>query len=323
MITRAVECAGSLTLVLGSALQPKCTAAYSSSSSGAPGGHVGWLITNCHSVFGISRNAVSFPTSGLGRQRGYQPCRIICSTLVEESPASRISKPEAVLAVQHALEEKEEVEVAAVEKPDGPSTSAIPAPSPFEVQSLLMQLCDETSIAEVNLKMGDFQLHVLRDVTSLGKSKSKNTVVNDARISAPHVPGKPMVEAMTTPASANGKALPAVSAPPAKTWTENNTEDDDEVDEGLLHVVSPKVGVFRRGRVVKGKKGRPMVVEGQMIKQKQIIGYIHQLGTQQPIESEHAGEVVRLPVEDGEAVGYGERLVEIRPSFPGIKKLSS
>ncbi|GBG87255.1 hypothetical protein CBR_g45314 [Chara braunii] len=298
MIARAVECSASLTLLLGSALQPKGAAVHSASSSGVPGAHVGWSITSCQSVFGISHDVISIPASGLGRQRRNQPCRIVCSTVVEE---------------------KEELEAGAVEKHDEPSTSAIPAPGPFEVQSLLMQLCDETSIAEVNLKMGGFQLHVLRDVTNLGRSRN---TVSDARIAAPHVPGKPMVEAMTTPALANGKAL-AVSAPPAQTRRASDTEDDDEVDEGLLHVVSPKVGVFRRGRFVKGKKGRPMVVEGQMIKHKQIIGYIQQLGTQQPIESEHAGEVVRFPVEDGEPVGYGERLVEIRPSFPGIKKLSS
>ncbi|GBG87253.1 hypothetical protein CBR_g45312 [Chara braunii] len=203
-------------------------------------------------------------------------------TLLHASPPAerKLPNPETILPAQHALEEKEEVQGTAVENCDEPSTSGIAVPSPFEVQSLLMQLCDETSIAELSLKVGDFQLRVLRDVNNLGKPKK---AAYQVPISAPHVPGGPMMEAMESPASANGKAL-SLPARPMQSFEVDTEEEEDEVDEGLLCVLSPKVGVFRRGRFVKGKRGRPMVVEGQMIKTGQVIGYLEQLGTQQPIE---------------------------------------
>ncbi|CAI5464926.1 unnamed protein product [Closterium sp. Yama58-4] len=124
----------------------------------------------------------------------------------------------------------------------------VPVPSAFEIQSLLMELCDETKIAELRIKIGNMELHVRRDVGG--------------------------------------------------------------------------VGIMRRGRQVKGKKGRPMVTEGSEIKKGQVVCYLEQLGTQLAIESENAGEVVKFLVEDGDAVGYGDQLIAIRPSFPGIKKLA-
>ena len=38
-------------------------------------------------------------------------------------------------------------------------------------------------------------------------------------------------------------------------------------------------------------------------------------------QTEHAGEVVRFLAEEGDLIGYGDRIVAIRPNFPGIKQL--
>jgi acetyl/propionyl-CoA carboxylase alpha subunit len=38
--------------------------------------------------------------------------------------------------------------------------------------------------------------------------------------------------------------------------------------------------------------------------------------------AEMSGEVMKVLWEDGEPVGYGDPLIAIRPSFPGIKKLT-
>ena len=39
------------------------------------------------------------------------------------------------------------------------------------------------------------------------------------------------------------------------------------------------------------------------------------------LQTEHAGEVVRFLAEEGDLIGYGDRIVAIRPNFPGIKQL--
>lgn len=49
--------------------------------------------------------------------------------------------------------------------------------------------------------------------------------------------------------------------------------------------------------------------------------YIEQLGGELPIESDISGEVIKILREDGDPVGYGDALIAILPSFPGIKKL--
>eukprot|EP00245_Coleochaete_scutata_P016264 TRINITY_DN7510_c0_g1_i1.p1 TRINITY_DN7510_c0_g1~~TRINITY_DN7510_c0_g1_i1.p1 ORF type:complete len:277 (+),score=82.72 TRINITY_DN7510_c0_g1_i1:103-933(+) len=198
--------------------------------------------------------------------------------------AVAVSSPEA-----DADEVEEEVE----EEGDSPLT-----PNAFEIQSLLMELCDETNVAELKLKVGSFKLHVKRDV---GKLKG------GVPFTAPPVPSRPMEEA--APAT-------VIAAVAQKGY---ETEDED-IDEGLLYDKADKVGVFRRGKMYKGKQGRPIVTEGATVKKGQVLGYLEQLGTYSPVESEHGGEVVKFLVEEGEAVGYGDTIVALRPSFAGIKK---
>lgn len=196
------------------------------------------------------------------------------------------------------------------------------APNAFEVQSLLMEVCDETSIAELELKVGAFKLHIKRDVNKLRGSAPVVPV-------APPIPSKPMVESVVPVASPPAVASAAPKSPlvsvaallanPASKLGSRFGLLEAAADEGLLFVTSPKVGLFRRSRVVKGKSGRPLCEEGQTVKEGQVVCYVEQLGTQQPVEAENSGEVMKILCKDGEPVGYGDPLIAIRPSFPGIK----
>ncbi|KAG6551495.1 hypothetical protein Mapa_006918 [Marchantia paleacea] len=135
-------------------------------------------------------------------------------------------------------------------------------PTSFEVQSLLMELCDETSIAELQLKVGAFKLSVKRDV-----GKIKSTTATPQAIPPP-VPSRPMVDSLPAappaPASApktstSTSMLSSVSKPLSSVFALL----ESAADEGLLFVKSPKVGYFRKGRVVKGKSGPPLCEEVQ------------------------------------------------------------
>lgn len=217
-----------------------------------------------------------------------------------------------------ASEKVDEVETEASSKE---STNLL-APNSFEVQSLLMEVCDETSIAELELKVGAFKLHMKRDVSKLKGSAPLVPV-------APPIPSKPMVESVAPVASSPAVASTAPKSPlvstaallanPASKPGSRFGLLEAAADEGLLFVTSPKVGLFRRSRVVKGKSGRPLCEEGQIVKEGQVVCYVEQLGTQQPVEAENSGEVMKILCKDGEPVGYGDPLIAIRPSFPGIK----
>lgn len=175
-----------------------------------------------------------------------------------------------------------------------------------------MQVCDETTnIAEVQLKVGSFNLRVRREV---GKPAPAPKPVPKA----PQVLGKPMVESIpanSVPAAPKPSNLAASVVKPVS----NFGLMEAAADAGLLFVTSPKVGRFRKGRVVKGKSSPPLCEEGQIVKKGQVVCYLEQLGTQQPVEADIDGEVVKVLWTDGEPVGYGDPLIAVRPSFPGIK----
>ncbi|XP_024970441.1 uncharacterized protein LOC112509620 [Cynara cardunculus var. scolymus] len=189
------------------------------------------------------------------------------------------------------------------------STSRL-VPNALEVESLLTEICDTTSIAEFELKLGGFRLYVMRDLT--GKSTSL-----PPPLSASIVDATPEVPELN--GSASSPSLAITKATPTSGGVQ--TLLDKAADEGLAIIYSPRVGYFRRSRTIKGKRAPPPCKEKQIVKEGQVVCYIEQLGGELPIESDVAGEVVKILCEDGDAVGYGDALIAVLPSFPGIKKL--
>lgn len=183
-------------------------------------------------------------------------------------------------------------------------------PNSSEVESLLTDIC-ETSIAEFELKLNGFRLYVARDVSGGHKPLPP--------FSPAPTPVHTNVEATDTngslskPSLAISKALTSSDGGP--TWL------DKAADAGLVILQSPRVGFFRRSRTIKGKRAPPACKEKQIVKEGQVVCYIEQLGGELPIESDVSGEVVKILREDGDPVGYGDALISILPSFPGIKKL--
>ncbi|KAL1565064.1 biotin carboxyl carrier protein of acetyl-CoA carboxylase-like isoform X3 [Salvia divinorum] len=182
-------------------------------------------------------------------------------------------------------------------------------PNAFEVESLLTILCDTTSIAEFELKLGGFRLYVSRDL---------------AEQSAPlQIPSPVTAHAVVETSAANGSASsPSLALSiPASAQGGGQSLLDKAADEGLVILQSPRVGNFKRSRTIKGKKAPPSCKEKDEVKEGQVLCYIEQLGGEIPIESDISGEVVKILKKDGEPVGYGDALIAVLPSFPGIKKL--
>uniref|UniRef100_A0A1D1YPJ9 Biotin carboxyl carrier protein of acetyl-CoA carboxylase n=1 Tax=Anthurium amnicola TaxID=1678845 RepID=A0A1D1YPJ9_9ARAE len=186
-------------------------------------------------------------------------------------------------------------------------------PNSSEVQSLLTNICDTTSIAEFKLDFGGFRLYVKRGLEEKSlpppllpqstppshiDTSNQNLVLNGSPASTSLSISKPKPSSIGIQ-----KLLDAAS------------------DEGLVVLQSPKVGFFRRSRTIKGKRAPPSCQEKQEVKEGQVLCYIEQLGGEIPIESDVSGEVIKILREDGEPVGYNDSLIAILPSFPGIKKL--
>jgi biotin carboxyl carrier protein len=145
-------------------------------------------------------------------------------------------------------------------------------------------------------QVGTFSLRVRREIGKAAKPVAQG----------PPVLGKAMVDY-------NPAADAAPSAPSKSTKLAKTTPSKAAADGGLLFVTSPKVGLFRQGRTVKGKSGPPLCAEGQVVKKGQVVCYLEQLGTQQPVEADIDGKVEKVLFKDGEPVGYGDRLIAIRP----------
>ncbi|CAH1435208.1 unnamed protein product [Lactuca virosa] len=196
------------------------------------------------------------------------------------------------------------------------STSQL-TPNASHVESLLTQICDTTSIAEFELKLGGFRLYVLRDLT--GKSlippppPPVTAPVNGVTVESTEQNGS------ASSSSSSSTSLAITKAAPSSGGIQSFL--DTAADDGLVIIQSPRVGYFKRSRTIKGKRAPPSCKEKQIVKEGQVICYVEQLGGELPIESDVGGEVIKILRDDGEPVGYGDALIAILPSFPGIKKL--
>jgi len=106
--------------------------------------------------------------------------------------------------------------------------------------------------------------------------------------------------AASAAASAAGSGAAAPHAPAAET-----TRHED------LHIVkSPIVGTFY---VAAGPDADPFVSVGSKVETGQVLCIIEAMKLMNEIESDAAGEIVRIFVENGHPVEYGEALFGIRP----------
>lgn len=189
---------------------------------------------------------------------------------------------------------------------------------PSGFQTLLLEVCDETQIAELKLKVGNFEMHVKRNV---GAAEVPAPVIASP-VTPPPIPAEPVnksssgVSPPSAPKPSSEKAAPFMNVTFGKSAKVKALEASGS--SGYALVSSPTVGSFQKGRTVKGKKQGPSCKEGDLIKEGQVIGWLDQFGTELPVKSDVSGEVLKLLIDDGEAVGYGDPLLAVLPSFPGV-----
>uniref|UniRef100_A0A0D3ADB2 Lipoyl-binding domain-containing protein n=1 Tax=Brassica oleracea var. oleracea TaxID=109376 RepID=A0A0D3ADB2_BRAOL len=174
-----------------------------------------------------------------------------------------------------AAETAASAEVEDAEKTKSSPLNAQLVPKPSEVEALVTEICDSSSIAEFELKLGGFRLYVARNLA-------------DNNISPPQP--QPIPAANET-AGSNGSA--------SSTSLAITKPASSAADQGLIILQSPKVGFFRRSKTIKGKRTPSSCKEKDQVKEGQVLCYIEQLGGLFPIESDVTGEVVKILREDG------------------------
>jgi acetyl-CoA carboxylase biotin carboxyl carrier protein len=110
-----------------------------------------------------------------------------------------------------------------------------------------------------------------------------------------HVPSA----AMSLAAAGSAVSVPPVAVPAAI-----------EAEEELFYIKSPIVGTFYKAA---SPASEPFASVGDVVEKGSVVCIIEAMKLMNEIESDIAGEVVSILVENGQPVEYGEKLFAIRP----------
>jgi acetyl-CoA carboxylase biotin carboxyl carrier protein len=155
----------------------------------------------------------------------------------------------------------------------------------------LIEFLIEKDVTEFELERGDVKLRVKR-------GQEVHMVSAAAPVSMVASP-QPFVAPVASAASAP-PAAPAASAAPAAPAEE----------EGLHSVKSPIVGTFYEAP---SPGSPPFIKVGDHVNAGQVLCIVEAMKLMNEIESDVAGEVVKILVSNGQPVEYGQPLFKIRP----------
>ena len=159
----------------------------------------------------------------------------------------------------------------------------------FDEISRILDMVREHELSEFELEREGFKIKI-----------KKGTLVN---ASGPFT--VPMVQQAAPPVpQASAGTLPPLEAVPSPT-----PPSTDEVDFAI--VKSPIVGTFFRSAE---PGAAPFVDVGTTVKKGQVLCIIEAMKLMNEIDSEYEGDIVKIYVENGQPVQYGERLFAIKPN---------
>ena len=131
--------------------------------------------------------------------------------------------------------------------------------------------------------------------------ENENIRVRMSKMTAPavvHHAAPVAVSAGATPAPAGKSEAEHVAAAPSVS-----------ADEDLFKITSPIVGTFYRSP---GPDKDPYVKEGSVVSPESVVCIVEAMNLMNEIQAETSGEVVKIYVENGQPVEYGQPLFGIR-----------
>ena len=158
----------------------------------------------------------------------------------------------------------------------------------FDEINRILDLVREHELSEFELEREGFKIRIKKGTGAQGGGFVTAPPLGPAALTHAAAPSAP-------------PAVPSAVEPPPAT-----PSDDAE----FAIVKSPIVGTFFRAP----EPGAPSFVEvGSTVKKGQVLCIIEAMKLMNEIDSEYEGEVVKVYVENGQPVQYGERLFAIKP----------
>ena len=161
----------------------------------------------------------------------------------------------------------------------------------FDEINRILEMVREHELSEFELEREGFKIKIKKD--TLVNASGPFTMPR-VQQGAPVAQAAPAAPAPPPPL----EAVPSPAPPPS-----------DEVDFAI--VKSPIVGTFFRAAE---PGAAPFVDVGTTVRKGQVLCIIEAMKLMNEIDSEYDGEVVKVYVENGQPVQYGERLFAIKPN---------
>ena len=160
----------------------------------------------------------------------------------------------------------------------------------------LITLLRENGLAELELESQDFRVRLRRE----SANSQPVQYADSAPVAAAPVAPPPQPQTNPAPASAGA---PVPTHPGAHAATEASHDQD-------LHIIpSPIVGTFYRSA---SPTADPFVKIGSNVEPDSVVCIIEAMKLMNEIQAEMSGEVVKIYVENGQPVEYGQPLFGIR-----------
>jgi acetyl-CoA carboxylase biotin carboxyl carrier protein len=160
----------------------------------------------------------------------------------------------------------------------------------FDEINRILDMVREHELSEFELEREGFKIKIKKGMLVNASGPFAMPMVQQAAPAAPPVP-------MATPPA----PLEAVPSPPPP--------QSDDLDFAI--VKSPIVGTFFRAAE---PNAPPFVDVGAVVKKGEVLCIIEAMKLMNEIDSEYDGEIVKVYVENGQPVQYGERLFAIKPN---------
>ncbi len=169
----------------------------------------------------------------------------------------------------------------------------------------LLKIFDESTATELIIEEEGIKLHIVKqakDTAAGAPSAPAPIFIPYAPLGAPPVPNPNSLPAATTQAAAPAEAAPVPPAAPA--------EPAAKPEKPLHEIRSPIVGTFYRAPA---PDAEPFVQVGSHVTPGTTLCIIEAMKLMNEIQSDIAGTVVKILVENGQPVEYNQVLFLIEP----------
>lgn len=159
----------------------------------------------------------------------------------------------------------------------------------------LMEYISKSNFVEFELEQEGFRLKLVKE----GAKNPGGAAGNNIPAAIYPIPYAP-----PAPAAAPG-------APPSPEASAAKAVPSSAAEEGVYQVTSPMVGTFYRAP---NPNAPPYVEVGSVVQKGQVLCIVEAMKLMNEIECEVAGEILEIPVANGQPVEYGEVIFRIRSS---------